>query len=68
MAQDGRHVLRGRDLASTALGGDSTRRELGTTPEIVAALRDVFGLQVDATLAAALSAQTGGSERSAARS
>jgi len=49
VAPDGRHVLRGRELAFHRLGGDTTRREL-TNEATVAALGEVFGIAVDAPL------------------
>jgi N-hydroxyarylamine O-acetyltransferase len=56
---DGRHVLRGTSLALHRVGGDTVRRELATATEVIAALRDPFGLCIDAALAAALAARLG---------
>jgi N-hydroxyarylamine O-acetyltransferase len=68
VAEDGRHILRGRELCFHRTGGDSTRRDLGTTQEIVAAMRDVFGLRLDAALETALNARFEAQSFSAARS
>jgi N-hydroxyarylamine O-acetyltransferase len=57
VAKDGRHTLRGRELAFHRLGGETTRRELPGAAEVLAALRDVFGLLLDAPLEAALKAR-----------
>ncbi len=57
VAKDGRHALRGRELAFHRLGGDTTRRELQGVPEVLAALREVFGLRLDPPLQAALQAR-----------
>jgi len=54
VAQDGRHTLRGRELAFHKLGGGTTRRELQGVAEVLDALRDVFGLRLDASLETAL--------------
>jgi N-hydroxyarylamine O-acetyltransferase len=59
VAQDGRHTLRGRELAFHRLGGETTRRELQDVPEVLAALREVFGLRLDAPLQAALQNRLG---------
>jgi N-hydroxyarylamine O-acetyltransferase len=53
VAADGRHVMRGNDLGFHRLGGDTSRRALAAE-EIIPALREVFGLRIDAGLEAAL--------------
>ncbi|HTQ35803.1 MAG TPA: arylamine N-acetyltransferase [Steroidobacteraceae bacterium] len=59
VAPDGRHVLRGRELASHRLGGETTRRELASTGEVLAALRELFGLKLDMATEAALRGRLG---------
>ena len=68
VAKDGRHALRGRELAFHRLGGDTTRRELATVVEVMAALREVIGLDIDAATEAALTARLNVQTGSAARS
>jgi N-hydroxyarylamine O-acetyltransferase len=62
----GRHVLRGGEIAWHDLQGNTTRRELGDPGTVIATLRDVFGLRIDAETAAALAArlQTGSPAKS----
>lgn len=57
VAADGRHVLRGRELGFHRLGGDTDRRELASAAEVIAAMREVFGLRIDAATEAALLAR-----------
>ncbi len=57
VAADGRHVLRAHELGFHRLGGDTSRRLLGSATEEVAALREVFGLRIDAATEAALLAR-----------
>lgn len=54
VVKDGRHTLRGRELAFHRLGGDTVRRELQSATQVLDALRDVFGVRLDAALEAAL--------------
>lgn len=68
VAPDGRHVLRGRELGFHRIGGDTTRRELATAAEVVAALREVIGLNIDAATEAGLLARLDAQAGSAARS
>jgi N-hydroxyarylamine O-acetyltransferase len=53
----GRHVMRGREIAWHDVAGKTTRRELGDPGTVIATLRDVFGLRIDADTAAALAAR-----------
>lgn len=53
----GRHVMRGKEIAWHDLAGNTTRRELGDPGTVIATLRDVFGLRIDADTAAALAAR-----------
>lgn len=46
-APDGRHALRGRELAFHDHAGNTTRRELRDATEFLEVLREVFGLQLD---------------------
>ncbi len=57
IAADGRHVLRGNELGFHRLGGDTSRRVLASAVETIAALREVFGLRIDAATGAALLAR-----------
>ncbi len=50
----GRNVMRGREIAFHDLAGNTTRRELGDPGTVIATLRDLFGLRIDAETAAAL--------------
>ncbi len=68
VAPDGRHILRGRELVFHRSGGETTRRELPAADAVLDALRDVFGLSVDAQTAAALAARLNAQAGSAARS
>ena len=68
VAADGRHVLRNRELGFHRTGGQSTRRELASAGEVLDALRDVFGLRLDAATAAALRARLDAQAGMAARS
>ena len=54
VAQDGRHTLRGRELAFHKLGGGTARRELHDAAAVLDALRDVFGLRLEASLETSL--------------
>lgn len=54
---DGRHVLRGRELAFHDAAGDTTRRTLESADAVLAALGDLFGLELDAPTQAALVAK-----------
>lgn len=65
---DGRHHLRGRELSFSDRDGNTTRGELATAGEVIAAVREVFGLRIDAELAAALAAKLDAQAGSAARS
>jgi N-hydroxyarylamine O-acetyltransferase len=66
---EGRHGLRGRELSFIDRDGNTTRRELDTA-EVIAALRDVFGLELDAGTVAALAGKLAGQDQagSAAKS
>jgi N-hydroxyarylamine O-acetyltransferase len=64
---EGRHVLRGHELGFHRLGGESSRRTLDSA-EKIAALREVFGLRMDAGTEAALFARLEIQAGSAARS
>lgn len=68
VAANGRHVLRNRELGFHRIGGDTTRRELVTPGEVLDALRDVFGLRLDAATQAALTTRLEAQAGSAARS
>lgn len=52
----GRHGLRGRELCFIDRSGNTTRRELDT-PQVIAALQEVFGLELDAGTLAAIAAK-----------
>jgi N-hydroxyarylamine O-acetyltransferase len=52
----GRHGLRGRELTFIDRSGNTTRREL-ETPQVIAALGEVFGLELDAPTRAAIAAK-----------
>lgn len=56
-ATDGRHALRGRELVFHDAAGNTRRRELGSADELLAAVRDVFGLALDPPTHAALAAK-----------
>jgi N-hydroxyarylamine O-acetyltransferase len=53
---EGRHGLRGCELTFIDRSGHATRRELDT-PQVMAALREVFGLALDAGTVAAIAAK-----------
>jgi N-hydroxyarylamine O-acetyltransferase len=53
---EGRHGLRGRELTFIDRSGHTTRRELDT-PRVIAALDEVFGLELDAGTLAAIAAR-----------
>jgi N-hydroxyarylamine O-acetyltransferase len=57
VAREGRHTLRIRELAFHQLNGETTRRELSGADEVMAVLRAVFGLRIDAATEAALGAR-----------
>lgn len=65
---EGRHILHGRELVFHRAGGETTRRNLPTATAVLEALRDVFGLQLDAETAAALAARLDSQAGTAARS
>lgn len=56
VSPEGRHGLRGQTLSFTDQGGRVTQRELDI-PETLAALHEVFGLDVDAPTRAAIAAK-----------
>lgn len=60
---EGRHGLRGRDLSFIDRDGGITRREL-ETPQLAAALQEVFGLELDAATLAAIAAKIDGETQS----
>lgn len=60
---DGRHGLRGRELTFIDRSGNTTRRQL-ETPQVIAALGEVFGLELDAATRAALAAKLDAPARS----
>jgi N-hydroxyarylamine O-acetyltransferase len=68
VADDGRHVLHGRELVFHRSGGQTRRRNLETDAAVATALREVFGLNIDpgtqAALLARLDAQAGTAARS----
>lgn len=68
VADDGRHVLHGRELAFHRRGGETSRRELRSAGEVLEVLQDVFGLRLDEATRAALSARLAAQAGSAARS
>jgi N-hydroxyarylamine O-acetyltransferase len=68
VAADGRHILHNRELVFHRAGGETTRRDLGSSAAVLDALRDVFSLKVDADIGAALAARFDAQAGSAARS
>jgi N-hydroxyarylamine O-acetyltransferase len=68
VAESGRHVLRNRELGFHPTDGDTTRRELATPGDVLDALRDVFGLRLDAETQASVAARLAAQAGSAARS
>ena len=53
-AIDGRHAMRGRELAFHAATGHTSRRDVGGADEALKVMQQVFGLQLDASTRAAL--------------
>jgi N-hydroxyarylamine O-acetyltransferase len=59
VAADGRHILRGRELLFHELGGETRRETLADAAAVIAALREVFGIEVDTDLRHSLELRLG---------
>jgi len=59
VAADGRHILHGRELLFHELGGETRRETLADAAAVIGALREVFGIEVDAGLRHSLELRLG---------